>query len=160
MKRLMVFYGVSGSGKTTIINQLVKEHVGDFKKIITYTSRLPREGEKDGEDYYFVPPSFFDNNDKLVLVKRVKEGTYATRFSDLFSDTHHLLLASGVTGINKLVALGITNITAVHLHISLPLQIKRLRERGDTAEQILNRLLTDRTESVKLTVPVMDLEVG
>lgn len=47
MINIIAFVGPSGSGKTTLRNQLQME------KIITYTTRSPREGERDGVHYHF-----------------------------------------------------------------------------------------------------------
>lgn len=47
MINIIAFVGPSGSGKTTLRNQLQME------KIVTYTSRPPREGEVDGIHYHF-----------------------------------------------------------------------------------------------------------
>lgn len=47
MINIIAFVGPSGSGKTTLRNQLQME------KIITYTTRSPREGEVDGVHYHF-----------------------------------------------------------------------------------------------------------
>lgn len=50
-KRIFVLVGPSGSGKTTIGNELSKYGI---KKLITTTTRPPRDGERDGVDYYFI----------------------------------------------------------------------------------------------------------
>lgn len=47
MINIIAFVGPSGSGKTTLRDQL------DMAKIVTYTSRAPREGEIDGVHYNF-----------------------------------------------------------------------------------------------------------
>ena len=52
-KKLIILTGPSGVGKGTVI----KEILGIEKKIwlsISATTREPREGEKDGENYYFL----------------------------------------------------------------------------------------------------------
>ena len=42
---MVVIVGKSGSGKTTLANALVA--IG-YKKVVTYTTRKPRIGEKNG----------------------------------------------------------------------------------------------------------------
>ncbi|MFP9184420.1 guanylate kinase, partial [Enterococcus faecalis] len=50
MNYCYVFIGPSGSGKTSLAEAIFQPE----QKIITYTNRSPRPGEKDQEDYYFV----------------------------------------------------------------------------------------------------------
>jgi len=49
----------SGTGKTTIAKKLVEEYHDDFINSISYTTRIPREDEVHGEDYYFVTEEEF-----------------------------------------------------------------------------------------------------
>lgn len=55
-QRLIIFAGVAGAGKNTIMNELVK--TGKYHDIITSTTRAPRENngvlEQDGVDYHFL----------------------------------------------------------------------------------------------------------
>ncbi len=54
---IIVLLGASGSGKSTIENELAT-HYG-FEKIISYTTRKPRGGEENGKDYYFTENNTF-----------------------------------------------------------------------------------------------------
>ncbi len=49
--RLIVISGFSGSGKGTVVSELVKKY--DYSLSISATTRAPREGEVDGREYYF-----------------------------------------------------------------------------------------------------------
>lgn len=64
---IIVLLGASGSGKSTIENELATHH--GFKKIISYTTRDPRAGEVNGKDYYFI------NNE--TFYEMLKEGLFA-----------------------------------------------------------------------------------
>ena len=61
MKRhVVVIAGPSGSGKNAVIEALLQR----FKKcslLVNATTRTPREGEREGEDYYFQSESAFKN---------------------------------------------------------------------------------------------------
>jgi guanylate kinase len=150
MKKLFVIIGESGSGKTTLVNKLTKKHPDIFKKVVTYTSRLPRSQEIDGIDYHFLPATFFINNTDLVLVKKTKQGDYyGTKKADLLSNSHHLLLTSKPTGVQKLVDLGFKNIVVVRIEISKALKIKRMRQRGDSENMIFERLKSDNPNSTE-----------
>ena len=52
-----VFSGPSGAGKGTLTEMFLKDN--NFKKFTTCTTRKPREGEKDGFDYYFYDKETF-----------------------------------------------------------------------------------------------------
>ena len=50
---MFVFSGPSGGGKSSVIKRVLQE-VKDIKISISVTTRDKREGEVEGEDYYFV----------------------------------------------------------------------------------------------------------
>jgi len=60
----IVFSGPSGAGKGTLTEMFLKDN--NFKKFTTCTTRKPREGEKDGFDYYFY--------DKETFIQKVNAG--------------------------------------------------------------------------------------
>ena len=53
MGKLVIFSAPSGSGKTTIVRELLKRF-DRFEFSISATSRQPRGQEQDGVDYYFL----------------------------------------------------------------------------------------------------------
>ncbi len=56
--KLIIFSAPSGCGKSTILNQVLKLN-SDLHFSVSATSRPPRPGEKDGENYYFITPEQF-----------------------------------------------------------------------------------------------------
>ena len=55
--KLIIFSAPSGSGKTTIVRELLK-HYPQFEFSISATSRAPRGVEQNGVDYYFLSQIF------------------------------------------------------------------------------------------------------
>ena len=55
--RVFVISGPSGVGKNTLVRELEQRKVAT--RAVTATTRQPREGEKNGKDYYFVSPDEF-----------------------------------------------------------------------------------------------------
>lgn len=51
---LIILTGFSGAGKTTISQELINQHPDRLVKVITHTTRQPREGEQHGRDYHFL----------------------------------------------------------------------------------------------------------
>lgn len=50
-RKVFVLTGNTGTGKTTVANYL--NEFFEMPKVITHTTRAPREGEVDQVDYYF-----------------------------------------------------------------------------------------------------------
>lgn len=52
---ILFICGRGGSGKDTLMNSFLKSKVGEnFKKVVPFTTRPKREGEVDGDDYFFI----------------------------------------------------------------------------------------------------------
>ena len=54
MGKIFCIVGKSSSGKDTIYKRLLKINSLKIKKIIPYTTRPIRQGEKEGVEYHFV----------------------------------------------------------------------------------------------------------
>jgi len=67
MKRgaILVLSGPSGAGKSTIIEHSSTQ-IGEYYFSISTTTRPPREGEKNGVDYYFVTKEEFEEGIKAA----------------------------------------------------------------------------------------------
>ncbi len=65
---LLIVSGPAGSGKTTLCQRMVKTYHPEVQRVVTATTRPPRNGEIDGEDYYFLSPHEFE--------KRVEDGEF------------------------------------------------------------------------------------
>ncbi len=52
-RHVVVIAGPTGSGETTVTNEIVKRFSHRVKRLVTATTRPPRAGEKSGTDYYF-----------------------------------------------------------------------------------------------------------
>jgi guanylate kinase len=60
---LFILSAPSGSGKTTLIDALLAGGFGDLDGLafsVSHTTRAPRLGERDGEDYHFVAHAEFE----------------------------------------------------------------------------------------------------
>lgn len=57
---LIVVSGFSGSGKGTIMKELLRKYPDDYALSISATTRQPREGERDGVEYFFKTTEEFE----------------------------------------------------------------------------------------------------
>lgn len=79
----IILVGASGSGKSTIEHEL-SEH--GFRKIVSYTTRKPREGEKNGKDYWFVSNDTFKDMLAEGLFAEYEEYSQGRFYGTLKSD--------------------------------------------------------------------------
>ncbi|MBQ7856942.1 MAG: guanylate kinase [Alistipes sp.] len=86
MEKVIIFSAPSGSGKTTIVHELLKVYP-QFEFSVSATSRAPRGQEQDGRDYYFLSAEQFAEavaQDKFVEWEEVYAGTcYGTLRSEV-----------------------------------------------------------------------------
>lgn len=77
---VFVLSAPSGTGKSTLAKQLVKE-IPDLDFSVSFTTRRPRPGEVHGRDYFFVDDAEFDRmvaQDGFVEWVRVYDRRYGT----------------------------------------------------------------------------------
>ncbi|HET8686537.1 MAG TPA: guanylate kinase [Methanosarcina sp.] len=80
----MTVTGPSGSGKTELLKILCKNHA--FAKLVSVTTRKPRPGEVEGEDYYFITEEQFSQLEKknqLVQSVRFNGVSYGTTIGEM-----------------------------------------------------------------------------
>ena len=138
---MIVLVGESASGKSSIEKYFVDNY--GYKKIVSYTTRQPREGEIDGVDYHFISVEQF----KLLKGKGFFAETaiynnwyYGVAKEDCTNDKVAVLTPHGLRQISK-----IKNINVISFYINVPRRdrlIKILR-RGDDIEESYRRNVSD-----------------
>jgi guanylate kinase len=150
---LFVVSAPSGTGKTTLVEQLVKE-VPSLRMSRSYTSRTVRPGECHGVDYNFVTRSRFEEmvaRDEFLEWADVFGNLYGTRRADtedLLSQGLDVVLVIDVQGARQLRRRQLLPTVSVFvLPPSFDVLEQRLRGRcKDPEEAILRRLATAREE--------------
>lgn len=82
MKNIVIL-GASGAGKSVIEKGLVSF---GYKKIISYTTRKPRLGEVDGQDYHFVSNSTFESMIQAGMLAEYEEYSQGRLYGTLKND--------------------------------------------------------------------------
>lgn len=93
---LFIFTGPSGAGKGSVMRALL-ERDSRLSKVVTYTTRPPRDGEIDGFDYRFVSSVEFQ---AMVASGQVYE--YEQVYQDHYYGSPRDLFADGRDGIIEL----------------------------------------------------------
>ncbi len=68
---LFIITGPSGCGKSTLVHRVL-DNVGNVRFSVSHTTRKKRDSEKEGEDYYFVSKSDFE---QMINEERLFEWT-------------------------------------------------------------------------------------
>ena len=78
---LIVLSGFSGSGKGTIMKELMKKYADHYALSISATTRQPRTGETDGVEYFFKTREEFEQmiaDEELIEYAQYVENYYGT----------------------------------------------------------------------------------
>lgn len=151
-KTVFILSGPAWVGKTTLWHEIEKDttHV---EKVITTTSRAKREGEIDGEHYYFISRHEFEETigkNGLIEYALVHTNYYGSteielsRIIDTGNSPLYIIEPQGMVHLKPLLeSRGYTVITIFLLPPSLEELKKRLHQRGtETEEQFQIRLAT------------------
>jgi len=149
---LFVVSAPSGTGKTTLIREVLARVPGmDFS--VSYTTRRPRAGEKDGVDYRFVEDDEFDRmieQDRLLEWADVHGRRYGTGAGEVdrsLEKGHDVLLDIDTQGADSVRRRRPGSITIFILPPDFATLEGRLRGRGqENEEQIRKRIDNARRE--------------
>lgn len=152
MGKLVIFSAPSGSGKTTIVRELLK-HFSCFEFSISATSRAPRGEERDGVDYYFLTSDEFRARvarDEFIEWEEVYAGTcYGTLRSEMeriWQKGNIILFDVDVMGgINLKRLFGDDACSLFIMPPSVEELERRLRGRGTDAEEVIQKRI-DKAE--------------
>jgi len=98
---VFVISSPTGAGKTTLC-EIIQERRSDVERVITHTTRKPREGEKNGVDYYFVDKKTFEE-----MIKRGEFVEYAVVHNNFYGTSKKALSSVIESGKNPLLAIDV-----------------------------------------------------
>jgi guanylate kinase len=148
--RIVVLSGPSGSGKSTIVNRLVELAPVKLVKAVSATTRRPRAGEKEGEDYYFLSPAEFERKRETGEFLEYAEvfgsgswyGTLKGELQRAQRSGAWALLEIDVQGARHVVQAYPETVTIFLTAANDRDYEQRLRRRGTETEEALQRRLT------------------
>lgn len=147
--KIIVLSAPSGTGKSTIINELMKRPELRLDFSVSATSRAPRGDEKEGVNYYFLTPAEFERRiaaDDFVEWAEVyhgtKYGTLASEVERITGSGHNLIMDIDVAGaMNVKKRYGSDALTIFVEPPSLKVLEERLRNRATDDEASIEKRL-------------------
>jgi guanylate kinase len=153
---LVILSGTAGAGKDTVIRRM-KERDIPFAFVVTSTSRKPRPGEVDGQDYQFVSEAEFEamiRNDGLLehaVVYGQHKGIPKSRVLEALASGKDVVLRIDVQGVDAVRRQCPQAVTIFLVPPSEEELTRRLfRRGGDTTEQVALRLRAAREEMKRI----------
>ncbi|MDR1917687.1 MAG: hypothetical protein LBQ05_01740 [Christensenellaceae bacterium] len=143
--QIIVIEGPSAAGKDTTINDLIRFDKNKFARIISLSTRPMRDYEKQGDPYYFVSDTEFDNmvksGDIFEWTSRhgTKRGMSEKYIKQIFDDGKIALKDCDIIGVKALKS-KFENVLTFFITVPKAETERRMRKRGDKEEDIKERL--------------------
>lgn len=156
MEKVIIFSAPSGSGKTTIVHQLL-ERYPQFEFSISATSRAPRGQEKNGVDYYFLTEEEF-----LSLIEK----DAFVEWEAVYAGTHYGTLRSEVERIwskGNVIIFDVDVVGGVNLKRIFGDKARSIFIMPPSVEELERRLVgrgTDTAEVIAKRVAKAEIEIA
>jgi guanylate kinase len=151
--RLFVVVAPSGAGKTSLIDAVMREDPS-LKISVSYTTRSPRPGEKEGVDYHFVDePTFRAMRERGEFLESAEVhgnhyGTAKQVILDAVAKGEDLILEIDWQGAQQVRHLYPDCVGIFILPPSIEELERRIRSRGQDAEGVIRRRVANAREEL------------
>ena len=139
--KLIVFSAPSGSGKTTIVQHLLKQEALNLEFSVSATSRDPRGEEQHGKEYYFLSLEDFKkhmkNDDFLEWEEVYRDNFYGTLNSEI----------ERIWAMGKNVIFDIDVVGGLRVKRKFPERTLAVFVRPPSIEELKRRLKNRKTET-------------
>ena len=151
--KIIVLLGKSGSGKNVLCEYL--QELG-IQKLVTHTTRKPRQGEINGVAYHFVTKEDFDKLNKIEQTEYAGDyyGLSRQEIEKCTSEISYIIM--DYNGAKKIKE-NYNDTTIIYIHIDQEQQEERLRKRGDSEDEIKKRInYSIQSDEVKNDIEIAD----
>ena len=153
--RLVVLAGPSAVGKSTVVSRL-RGAVPDLYFSVSMTTRAPRPGEVDGQDYFFVTPEHFQGRiDRGEMLEWAdihgglqRSGTPAGPVQEAMEAGRPVLVEVDLAGARNIKRLLPEANTVFLAPPSWDILVQRLTGRGTETPEVIERRLTTAREEL------------
>jgi guanylate kinase len=136
----LILVGKAASGKDHLKKKIESK---GFKSGISYTTRQPRQNEKEGEDYYFVSEEQFDQiieSGQMLEWMEFNNWKYGLSIEE-FEKADVMIMSKD--GLDMLPKAYRDRCLVIYLDIPRMIRVQRLNDRNDINDSIWRRMSTD-----------------
>ena len=154
---LIVFSGLSGVGKGTILKQLMPMEDLNLAYSVSMTTRAPREGEVEGVNYFFVTKKRFMQairNGELLEHARFVGNDYGTPkqyVEEMREQGKNVILEIEIKGAKQIMKKCPDALSIYIVPPSIEELERRLRERGTEDEETIMKRISKAKKEMKDT---------
>lgn len=153
---MLILGGPSGTGKSSVVKKML-ELDENISWSVSVTTRSPRNGEKDGIDYYFVTDEQYNEYRKNDAFYECVDSEYGSRYGTLRSEVDEfinvgrdVIFDMDQDGLRQMKAKAPYDVVSVFL---LPPSIKELRKRLENrhtdSQEVINKRMGLAVERLK-----------
>ena len=150
--KLIIFAAPSGAGKSSLIKKIIKDSENNLELSVSATTRLPRDGEIHGKDYFFISEKEFNelkNNQAFLEFANVhghQYGTIKSFVDEKLEEGIHIILDIDVQGFTQIQRATIKDIVSIFI---IPPSFDELKRRLILRGLDSNDVIDKRLENAK-----------
>lgn len=153
---MFIIEAPSGTGKSTIVKELLKQDA-NLKFSVSVTTRQPREGEKEGVDYYYITDEQYNEYLAQDAFYECVDSQYGSRYGTLRSEVdsfinvgQDVIFDMDWIGARQMRQKAPEDVVTIYL---LPPSVKEVRRRlinrGTDSMETINKRMNLVTEKLK-----------
>ena len=149
---MILLVGKTCSGKSSVANVLRDTY--NYKKVVTYTTRPPREGEVNGVEYNFISAEEFERlkgadfffETTSYNVASGQTWYYGTAKKSLVNNAVIVMNPEGMKKMKNLLNPDEFKLDVIYLNVTEGTAWNRLRLRGDSSDEAQRRIKADKED--------------
>lgn len=158
MNNIYCIIGKSGTGKDTVVSELLKDSQLKASELVPYTTRPRREGEKEGVNYHFVTKQQLDKMqaDGEIIERRSYntvhgEWIYFTASTNIENDKNYIVITTQKALDGFFNYFGEDRIHVIYLYLNDRVRLERCISRESQQEtpnyaEVCRRYLADEND--------------